>query len=240
MRAELLAEDGSVPCRTAQDSRRPDAMRYCRSQWPRDLLLTEHHPKSAGCSPDEPGNRGAAPRAGQPAVTARRDRGSRACIAIRLPLFEVHPARLGSARYRRMEFDALILTSANAIRHGGPGLRRLLNRLPVYAVGDADRRRPAATGGVRCRLQRPVRTGAEANLSQRPKRGGDMPRAAIIAGRGAHARGRRNRRADDHGLCQRSLWRSARCGSRLAGSVALGPVGACGRPAGRDCRRARD
>ncbi|WP_309661189.1 uroporphyrinogen-III synthase [Sphingomonas sp.] len=34
------------------------------------------------------------------------------------------------------EFDALLLTSANAVRHGGAGLRRVLH-LPVHAVGEA-------------------------------------------------------------------------------------------------------
>jgi uroporphyrinogen-III synthase len=69
----------------------------------------------------EPGNR----------VTAAAIE-ARGRIAIRMPLFEVHPEPwvLGQAE----EFDALILTSANAIRHGGPGLAAL-NRLPVYAVG---------------------------------------------------------------------------------------------------------
>ena len=34
------------------------------------------------------------------------------------------------------EFDALLLTSANAVRHGGAGLRRVLDS-PVHAVGEA-------------------------------------------------------------------------------------------------------
>ncbi len=57
---------------------------------------------------------------------------ARGGIAIRMPLFEVHPEPwiLGHTE----KFDALILTSANAIRHGGPGLAAF-RRLPVYAVG---------------------------------------------------------------------------------------------------------
>ena len=54
--------------------------------------------------------------------------------AIRLPLFEARAMTWpvpGPA-----EFDALIITSANAMRHGGNGLKRLLD-LPVYAVGEA-------------------------------------------------------------------------------------------------------
>ena len=53
--------------------------------------------------------------------------------AFAMPLFKVEPldweAPDGS-------FDALLLTSANAVRHGGGGIRRL-RRLPVYAVGEA-------------------------------------------------------------------------------------------------------
>lgn len=69
----------------------------------------------------EPGNR----------VTAAAIE-ARGRIAIRMPLFEVRPEpwTLGDAG----EFDALILTSANAIRHGGPGLAAF-RHLPIYAVG---------------------------------------------------------------------------------------------------------
>ncbi|MDV3458711.1 uroporphyrinogen-III synthase [Sphingomonas sp. HF-S4] len=54
--------------------------------------------------------------------------------AIRMPLFEVRPVMWGVPEVER--FDALILTSANAVRHGGAGLSAL-RRLPVYAVGKA-------------------------------------------------------------------------------------------------------
>lgn len=53
-------------------------------------------------------------------------------VAIRLPLFEVHP--MPWICPDPAGFDALIVTSSNAIRHAGPGLARLLD-LPVYAVG---------------------------------------------------------------------------------------------------------
>lgn len=53
--------------------------------------------------------------------------------AIRLPLFEVHP--IAWTPPDPAAFDALILTSANAIRHGGAGLARL-RELPVHAVGE--------------------------------------------------------------------------------------------------------
>lgn len=54
--------------------------------------------------------------------------------AIRLPLFEARPVAWEVPD--PAAFDALIVTSANAMRHGGMGLARLLD-LPVYAVGEA-------------------------------------------------------------------------------------------------------
>ena len=54
--------------------------------------------------------------------------------AIRLPLFEVHALAWTPPDVGR--FDALLLTSANAPRHAGPGLAGLRS-LPVHAVGDA-------------------------------------------------------------------------------------------------------
>jgi uroporphyrinogen-III synthase len=54
--------------------------------------------------------------------------------AIGIPLFEVRPIAWEPAD--PADFDALILTSANAIRHGGTGLFPLL-ALPAYTVGRA-------------------------------------------------------------------------------------------------------
>jgi len=54
--------------------------------------------------------------------------------AIRLPLFEARP--LAWDVPDPASFDALIVTSANAMRHGGSGLAQLLD-LPLYAVGEA-------------------------------------------------------------------------------------------------------
>jgi uroporphyrinogen-III synthase len=54
--------------------------------------------------------------------------------AIRLPLFEAGPVAWEIPD--PAGFDALIVTSANAMRHGGKGLAHLLD-LPVYAVGEA-------------------------------------------------------------------------------------------------------
>ena len=55
-------------------------------------------------------------------------------VAIRLPLFEATPLAWDTPD--PAEFDALIVTSANALRHGGAGLARLID-LPLYAVGEA-------------------------------------------------------------------------------------------------------
>ena len=54
--------------------------------------------------------------------------------AISIPLFAIEP--LAWETPRADAFDALLLTSANAVRHGGHGLNALRG-LPVYAVGPA-------------------------------------------------------------------------------------------------------
>jgi uroporphyrinogen-III synthase len=54
--------------------------------------------------------------------------------AFSVPLFEVEPVAWHAPDPSR--FDALLLTSANAIRHGGEQLARLRG-LPAYAVGPA-------------------------------------------------------------------------------------------------------
>lgn len=54
--------------------------------------------------------------------------------AVKLPLFEL--VRVQWTVPDPASFDALLLTSANTIRHGGPGLERL-RRLPVQAIGAA-------------------------------------------------------------------------------------------------------
>ena len=53
---------------------------------------------------------------------------------VAMPLFEIEP--LDWAAPEPGGFDALLLTSANAVRNGGPGLASLRG-LPVYAVGEA-------------------------------------------------------------------------------------------------------
>ena len=80
----------------------------------------------------EPGNRATA--------AAIEGRGR---TAIRLPLFVVRP--LAWEPPDPAAFDALILTSANALRHGGPALSHL-RALPVHAVGAATAEAARAAG----------------------------------------------------------------------------------------------
>ena len=54
--------------------------------------------------------------------------------AVAAPLFEVEPIAWEAPEASR--FDGLLLTSANALRHGGVGLT-MLRGLPAYAVGEA-------------------------------------------------------------------------------------------------------
>jgi uroporphyrinogen-III synthase len=66
-------------------------------------------------------------------ATVRRAR-ERGLDAFAVPLFTVGPIEWQTPEVA--SFDGLLLTSANAIRHGGAQLKQLQN-LPVYAVGEA-------------------------------------------------------------------------------------------------------
>jgi uroporphyrinogen-III synthase len=79
--------------------------------------------RSIGVLRPEPGN----------AATADRIE-ARGRTALRLPLFAVRPVEWSSPDPAR--YDSLLLTSANAVRHGGPALTSL-TQLPVHAVGPA-------------------------------------------------------------------------------------------------------
>ena len=59
------------------------------------------------------------------------------------PIFQVEPVEWDVPE--PSEFDALLLTSANAIRHCGPGLERM-KLLPVHAVGEATARAAREAG----------------------------------------------------------------------------------------------
>ena len=63
--------------------------------------------------------------------------------AFALPLFEV--AAIAWEVPPAAQFDALLLTSANAVRHGGAGLDELRG-LPVHAVGEATAAAARAAG----------------------------------------------------------------------------------------------
>jgi uroporphyrinogen-III synthase len=65
--------------------------------------------------------------------TVRKARGL-GLHAIAIPLFAIHPVEWIAPQLE--EFDALLLSSANAVRHGGDQLRQVRG-LKVYAVGDA-------------------------------------------------------------------------------------------------------
>lgn len=71
----------------------------------------------------------------EPAASATVERARAIGLdAFALPLFEVEAVAWTIPDTRA--FDALLLTSANAVRHVGAGLDEL-RRLPAYAVGDA-------------------------------------------------------------------------------------------------------
>lgn len=80
------------------------------------------------------------PEPGNTATAARVE--ALGLVAIRLPLFAIRP--LAWTPPDRGRFDALLLTSANAVRHAGPGLAAL--DLPVVAVGEATARAARAAG----------------------------------------------------------------------------------------------
>ncbi|MBA4047579.1 MAG: uroporphyrinogen-III synthase [Sphingomonas sp.] len=82
------------------------------------------------------------PEPGNAATCARIRAAGREAIA--LPLFRVVPLAWVPPDPR--DFDALILTSANAVRHGGDALGRYAT-LPVHAVG-AETARAATVAGL--------------------------------------------------------------------------------------------
>lgn len=64
-------------------------------------------------------------------------------VAVALPLFVVEPVAWDVPD--AADHDALLLTSANAVRHAGEGLARL-STLPTYAVGTATAQAARAAG----------------------------------------------------------------------------------------------
>jgi uroporphyrinogen-III synthase len=81
------------------------------------------------------------PEPGASATVERaRERGLDASV---IPLFEIEPVEWGAPDPGA--FDALLLTSANAVRFGGAGLASVRG-LPVYAVGEATAEAARAAG----------------------------------------------------------------------------------------------
>ncbi len=71
----------------------------------------------------------------EPGATMTLERARRlGMTAASLPLFEIEPLEWQAPA--TTDFDGLLLTSANALRHGGHQLEQLRG-LPVYAVGEA-------------------------------------------------------------------------------------------------------
>lgn len=71
----------------------------------------------------------------QPAVEASAERARALGLEpVVTPLFEIHPVKWIAPD--PASFDGLLLTSANAVRHGGEPLAAM-QALPVYAVGEA-------------------------------------------------------------------------------------------------------
>jgi uroporphyrinogen-III synthase len=71
----------------------------------------------------------------EPGASATVDRAREVGLdVIAVPLFEVEPVAWEAPDPAAS--DGLLLTSANAVRHGGPELEKL-RALPVYAVGEA-------------------------------------------------------------------------------------------------------
>lgn len=81
------------------------------------------------------------PQPGNAATAGRIE--AAGAIAIRLPLFAVRPLAWDAPDPAR--FDALLLTSANAVRHGGDAVATL-RTLPVVAVGAATARAAREAG----------------------------------------------------------------------------------------------
>lgn len=167
------------------------------------------------------------PEPGNAATAARVEALGR--VAIRLPLFATHA--LSWAAPDPAAFDALVLTSANAVRLAGPGLA-LLGDLPVHAVGAATAN-AARTAGLSVRS---IGTGDAVALVETAAASG-VRRALFLCGR--------DRMLQPGGIIARAvpvyaadpvevdaarlagtvaLLHSPRAASRLADIIAAGPA----------------
>jgi len=96
----------------------------------------------------------------EPGLTARRERAEAMGVGgVACPLFDVGPLAGGAPDAR--QFEALLLTSANAVREAGPGLAAY-RALPVHAVGQAT---AAAAEAAALRVQTTGSAGVDALLA---------------------------------------------------------------------------
>lgn len=99
----------------------------------------------------------------EPGLTASRERAETMGLeVVACPLFDVVP--LAWSAPDADQFDALLLTSANAVREAGPGLDAY-RALPVHAVGQAT---AAAAEAADLRVETTGSGGVEALLSDMP------------------------------------------------------------------------
>jgi uroporphyrinogen-III synthase len=130
----------------------------------------------------------------EPGLSASAERAKALGLeVIACPLFEIEAVGWdvpGSANY-----DALLLTSANAVRHAGEGLERLRS-LPVHAVGEAT---ASAASGAGLRVVNVGWAGAAELLATLP------PSARLLHLAGEHL----SRPDSSHRIDTRIVYRSA-------------------------------
>lgn len=115
---------------------------------------------------------------------------------ITCPLFEVETIDWQAPA--AADFDGLLLTSANAVRYGGPAFRTLLN-VPAYCVGEA-----TATSAREAGLT--VAVTGTGNVT-------DLLRKLPTSLRLLHLAGEDHRVPDDARIARRIVYRSAAIGS---------------------------
>ena len=129
----------------------------------------------------------------EPGLSASAERARAQGIqVVTCPLFEVGPIAWKAPD--PAGYDALLLTSANAIRHGGAELEKL-KALPVHAVG-------AATGEAARRAQFKVATVGDGDIV-------DLLAMLPAGSRLLHLAGEDHRDVDDARIDRRIVYRSA-------------------------------
>jgi uroporphyrinogen-III synthase len=130
----------------------------------------------------------------EPGLSASADRARGLGLeVIACPLFRVEPVAWDVPD--AADYDALLLTSANAVRHGGPGLDGLKS-LPVHAVGEATAEAAQGAGFE----------AASAGTGNAAELVADLPRKLRLL----HLSGEAHRAIDDPRIDRRIVYRSAR------------------------------